>query len=189
MTNQAISHKEVSALCDDISYLQDEAEALKYLIDRVPYDEEPPDGYSIIDLLKLIDYSQHHYYRPVTEKVLSDKRLVKLNEFEEPESGFKEYNSDSENGSSDIQRVLSKIVKHRAAFLNIVDKISLFEWEKTILNKNNKEVTLFEFISEMIRKERGRLKKVADLVLIYQNEKEHQREIEKRSSHRNFNNS
>lgn len=189
MNNQAISQKEIRELCDDVSYLQDEAEALKYLIDRVPYDEEPPDGYSIIDLLRLIDYSQHYYYRPIIEKVLTEKRLVKLNEYEDAEDGFKSLQSDSDNETPDIQKVLNKIVKHRAALLNIIDKISLFEWEKTILSKNTKETTLFEFINEMIKKERGKLKKVADLILIYQNEKEHQREIQKRSPHSNINNS
>lgn len=177
-------------LCDDVAYLQDEAEALKYLIDRVPYDEQPPEGYSIIEMLRLIDYSQHHYYRPAIEKVVSENRMVHLKQFNEAESEFDALlETESENEPADIQSVLNKIIKHRAALVNVIEKISLFEWEITLLNTNDKEISLFELVTEMIQKERGLLKRVADLVLIYQNEKEHQREIQKRSPHSNLNNS
>ena len=189
MTNQTISHAQVKEICDDVSYLQDEAEALKYLIDRVPYDEQPPEGHSIINTLRLIDFSQQYYYRPAIQNTLSDNRPVKLNEFEDPETGFDAMLKDAANESADIQKVLNKIIKHRAALLNIIDKISLFEWEKNLIAKNKREILLFDFVSEMIRKERGYLKKVADLILLYQNEKEQQREIQKRSSNKNFNHS
>lgn len=189
MTNQTISHSQVKEICDDVSYLQDEAEALKYLIDRVPYEEQPPEGYSIINTLRLIDYAQQYYYRPAIENTLSDNRAVKLNEYEDPETGFETMLKNADSESADIQKVLNKIIKHRAAILNIIDKISLFEWEKNLVAKNKREITLFDFVNEMIRKERGYLKKVADLILLYQNEKEHQREVQKRSSNKNFNHS
>lgn len=190
MTNQAISQNNVKELCEDVSYLQDEAEALKYLIDRVPYDEQPPEGYSIINMLRFIDFSQHHYYRPAIEKAITENRLINLKQFEGVEAEFDSLlESESENETTDIQTVLNKLIKHRAALGNVIDNISLFEWEKNLFYKNDREITLFDLISDMIRKERGLLKKVADLVLIYQKEKEHQRDIHKRSPHSNSNNS
>lgn len=184
MIKQTLSREVLSSLIDDVSYLQDEAEALKYLIDNVPYDENPPEGYSILNMLRLIDHAQHHYFRPIIEKVLSENRIQKLNDFEHYRDTF---TTEETEEPYDIQRVLNKIVKHRAALLNILTKIALIDWEKLLRDRSGKEISLFDFTNMMIKEERAMLKKIADLVLIYQNEKQHQKEINKRATQRNQN--
>ncbi len=54
MADREISQEQLDQLIDDASYLQDEAEAMQYVIDTVPYTESPPEGRSIAEMLLLI---------------------------------------------------------------------------------------------------------------------------------------
>ncbi|MEX2411175.1 MAG: hypothetical protein WD607_07345 [Candidatus Paceibacterota bacterium] len=176
MNNQSL----IGRLYDDVSYLEAEAEALKYLIDTIPYDEKPPQGQSIKDMLRLIDFAQHYYYRPILEKVLIENHITKLADFKH----FTESFSDHENDEADIQKVLNKLIKHRVALLTIIEKIPPIDWEKPLIDEKGVEIILFKFIQNMVKTERSTLKKIADLILIYQNEKQYQREINKKMSQR-----
>ncbi|WP_234572192.1 hypothetical protein [Rhodohalobacter sp. 614A] len=179
MTNQEITQEKVNELLSDAEYLLDEAEALKYVIDAVPYSETPPEGLSIYNMLKLIDHAQANYYRPITERVISENRLVRLSDFEHYKDTFEEITDEEE---INIQKTLSKIIKHRAALINVFKRISLIDWEKELRGDRGELLCLFDLASKMIRDERKTLKEIADLVLIYQNERQHQREIEKKAS-------
>lgn len=182
MLKQLITQQDLDHLFDDISYLEDEAEALKYLIDKVPYEESPPEGKSIFEMLRLIDYAQHHYFRPIIERVLYENRTLKLSEFEHFNDSFTALKSDEE---TDVQRVLNKIIKHRAALRIQLDKISRIDWERTLRDERGEDLTLYDFVQRLITNERSILKNIADLVLVYQNELHHQREINKKVSQRN----
>ncbi len=187
MVKQEISSKDVENLLDDAEYLQDEAEAMKYVIDSVPYDETPPEGYSILDMLRLIDHAQVSYLRPIVEKVLSENRLQKLSEYDHYRDTFENENEEKTEDKPDVQKVLNRIIKHRASLLNIFERISLIDWERKVRDENGKEILFFEFADKIIRDERKTLKEIADLVMIYQNEKQHQREINRKASQRKEN--
>jgi hypothetical protein len=180
MTNLNISQKQINNLVDDAEYLLDEAEALKYVIDSVPFDETPTDGMSIVNMLRLINHAQIDYYRPIIEQVFAENRIVRLSDFEKYSDTFEI----PEEDGADVQKVLSRIIKHRAALLTVLNKIPLIDWERTLKNEYGKEISLYDFANSMIKKERELLKKIADLVLIYQNERAHQREIDKKASKR-----
>lgn len=175
MTDQEITQEEFEQLVDDASYLQDEAEALKYVIDQVPYDETPPEGMSIFNRLKLIDHAQTEYYRPIIERVFSENRLINLSDFKSFEESFTRYSDEEEK---DIQKTLNKIIKHRAGLINVFRKISLIDWERGVKDTNGKVISLYSFAKKLIQSERKILKEIADLVLIYQNEKLKQKEID-----------
>lgn len=181
MADQEITQEQLNELISDAEYLLDEAEALKYVIDSVPYAETPPDGMSIYNMLKLIDHAQVNYYRPVTEKVFSENRIVRLSDFEHYKETFEEVTDEDE---INIQKTLSKIIKHRAAIINLFKGISLIDWEREVKGERGESLILFDLANKMIRDERKILKEIADLVLIYQNEKQHQREINKKASQR-----
>lgn len=175
-TREEITQEKFDKLVEDASYLQDEAEALKYVIDEVPYGETPPGGQSIIEMLLLIDHAQLSYYRPVLEKAFNDPRPTHLKDFDYFEESFVLDPGKAEN----IQNVLSKIAKHRAGLVNVIKNIPLIDWESKIY-KDNKELTLFDFVRQMIRFERSKLKEIADLVLVFDQEKQAHKEIEKRA--------
>ncbi|MDX1641551.1 MAG: hypothetical protein R3220_07625 [Balneolaceae bacterium] len=179
MTDQEITQEQFNELLSDAEYLLDEAEALKYVIDAVPYSETPTDGMSIYNMLKLIDHAQVNYYRPITEKVFAENRLVKLSDFEHYQNTFEEITDEDE---INIQKTLSKIIKHRAALINVFKSISLIDWERSLRGERGESIILFDFAQKMIRDERKILKEIADLVHIYQNERQHQREINKKAS-------
>lgn len=180
MTDQEVTQEQYEKLVDDISYLQDEAEALKYVIDQVPYIEKPPDGYSIYSLLKLLDHAQVNYFRPVIEKVFSENRILHLSDFDHFQDTF----SESGDEEADINKALNKIIKHRAALINVINKIPLIDWERGIRNSNETIISLYDFAVEMVKSERKLLKDIADLVLIYQNEKFARKDINARSEQR-----
>ncbi len=175
-TREEVTQEQVDRLVEDATYLQDEAEALKYVIDEVPYTEAPPDGRSIAEMLLLIDHAQLSYYRPIIEDAYKNSRATHLKEFEHFESTF-ELDDDK---AKDIQKVLGKIVKHRAGLVNLINNIPLIDWE-AIIYKDNRELILYDFVQNMIRFERGKLKDIADLVMVFNQEKQTQREIRKRA--------
>ncbi len=179
MADHEITQDDLNKLVDDASYLQDEAEAMQYVIDNVPYDESPPDGRSISELLLLIDHAQLSYYRPIVEQAVESDRPTHLDNF----THFREDFDPDEDKMKDVQKILRKLAKHRAGLVNSIKNISLIDWE-TYIYRDNKEVLLFDFLQEMIRFERGVLKDIAEQVKVFNQEKERMREIEQRRSQR-----
>src|SRR5680860_990677 len=114
MPKQEITREQVDRLIEDATYLQDEAEALKYVIDEVPYTVNPPEGRSIAAMLLFIDFSQMNYYRPILEKAIEDTRPTHIENFKDFEASFEP----DEEKMQDIQKILSKLSKHRAWVVN-----------------------------------------------------------------------
>lgn len=179
MTDREISQDELDRLVEDASYLQDEAEAMQYVIDSVPYTETPPEGRSISEMLLLIDHAQLSYYRPIMEDVVDNSRPTHIDNY----THFKEDFEKDEEKLENVQKILKKIAKHRAGLVNAIKNIPLIDWE-TVVYRNDNQLLLFDFMQEMIRFERGVLKDIADQVRIYNQEKQRQRDIEQRRSQR-----
>lgn len=175
MADREISQEELDKLVDDASYLQDEAEAMQYVIDQVPYTESPPEGKSIAEMLLLIDHAQLSYYRPILEEAIENPRPTHLEDY----THFRENFEPDEDKMKDVQKTLRKIAKHRAGLVNAIKNVSLIDWE-TYVYRNDKELLLYDFMREMIHFERGILKDIADQVMVYNQEKEKKREIEHR---------
>ncbi|MDZ7714948.1 MAG: hypothetical protein U5J95_01925 [Balneolaceae bacterium] len=174
-SNNNVTQEQLNQLIEDASYLQDEAEALKYVIEEVPYTESPPDDRSIAEKLLIIDHAQLSYYRPILEKGFKNPRPTRLEDFEHFSDTFEV----DEEKLEDIQKLLSKIAKHRAGLVNVIKNIPLIDWDKVIY-KDNREITLFDFMQQMVRFDRSMLKEIADQVMVYSQDREAQREIESR---------
>lgn len=183
MTDKEISQDQVNQLIEDASYLQDEADAMQYVIDNVPYNESAPGKRSIAELLLLIDHAQITYYRPIIEETVAGKRPTHLENFTHFKESF-EYEDEVE----DIQKVLRKISKHRAGLVNAIKNISLIDWE-SVIYKDNQQILLFDFAQKMIRFERAKLKEIANQVMVFGKEQENKREIEQRRERQNRENS
>jgi hypothetical protein len=177
MADREISQEEVDKLIDDASYLQDEAEAMQYVIDNVPYDKAPPEGRSIAEMLLLIDHAQLSYYRPILEDAVENRRPTHLDNF----TYFRENFEPDEEKIKDIQKTLRKLAKHRAGVVNAIKNVSLIDWE-TVVYRNEQQILLYDFMQEMIRFERGILKDIADQVRVYNQEKQTRRELKQRQS-------
>lgn len=172
---------EIDDLLDDVSYLQDEAEALTYVIEEVPYDETTPDGDSIAGYLLQIIYSQSDYYRPVIEAVYQENRLIRLTDFAHD---FDKYAADQEEDTKQIQKIIRRISKQRASLISFISKFTKPDWMKAVRDEKGRDISLLTFTRRMVTQERALLKKIADLILIYQKEREQQRDIERKASSR-----
>jgi len=179
MTDREITQEQLDELIEDAAYLQDEAEALKYVIESVPYTETPPDGKSISEMLLLIDHAQLTYYRPILEEAFKNPRPTSLEDYEH----FRDTFEVDEEKLKDVQKLLSKIAKHRAGVVNVIKNIPLIDWEIGIY-KGNKEITLYDFMQQMIRFDRSMLKQIADHVMMFEQEKQTRREIEQKQASR-----
>ncbi|PWN07554.1 hypothetical protein [Rhodohalobacter mucosus] len=184
MAHREVTQEQFEHLLDDVTYLQDEAEALKYVIDQVPYSETPPDQMSILDMLRYLDFLQVHHFRPVVEEVFSENRILSVTPLSEKEKDFQTATDSAEKEETDVFTVLKKIIKHRAALTNVVRKIPLIDWERELKDSDGNRKNLFTFASEMVSAERKILKEIADLVLIHQNEKLSNREINQKVEQR-----
>jgi len=171
LTDQQVTQEQYESLIEDASYLENEAEALKYVIDEVPYSEVPSGGTSIIQKLALIDHAQHNYYRPLIEKAFSSARPLLIKNFDHYSETF-----EIPENEKDVQKILNKIIKHRAAILNLFNKIPLIDWERALSDSNGKTISLYDFANRMVTEERNELKDIAELVMIYQNTKQANRE-------------
>jgi len=179
MADREISQEELDNLVEDVSYLQDEAEAMQYVIESVPYTKSPPEGRSIAEMLLIIDHAQLSYYRPILEEAVESSRPTHLDNF----THFRESFEIDEDKMKDIQKMLRKISKHRAGLVNAIKNTPLIDWETTVY-RDGQQILLFDFMKEMIRFERGMLKDIADQVRVYNQEKQQKREIEQRRSQR-----
>jgi len=179
MTDREITQEQLDELIEDAAYLQDEAEALKYVIESVPYTETPPDGKSISEMLLLIDHAQLSYYRPILEEAFKNPRPTRLEDYEH----FRDTFEVDEEKLKDVQKLLSKIAKHRAGVVNVIKNIPLIDWEIGIYN-GSKEITLYDFMQQMIRFDRSMLKQIADHVMMFEQEKQTRREIEQKQASR-----
>lgn len=175
-----ITQDQLDQLIGDASYLQDEAEALKYVIENVPYSEKPPEGRSIAEILLLLDHAQLSYYRPIMEEAFKSPRPTHLGQYEHYSDTFVA----DQDRLSDIQRILSKIAKHRAGLVNAMKNIPLIDWEIT-LYRDDEELLLFDFMKEMIRLDRTKLKEIADRVLVHTQDARAMRELDQRQAQRN----
>ncbi|HLR32334.1 MAG TPA: hypothetical protein VK074_07590 [Fodinibius sp.] len=174
MADQEVSREEVNQLIEDIAYLQDEADALQYVIDNVSYDRALPGKRSIGEILLLIDHAQTTYYRPILEEAVDRKRPTSLDKFTHFEESFA-----FDGEITDIQATLRKISKHRVGIVSIANKMLLIDWEIAIYN-DDQEILLIHFMQQMVRFERGMLKEIANQVMEFSKEKEARREIEQR---------
>lgn len=180
MIKQEVFKESLNHFIEDANYLIDEAEALTYVIESVPYAETPAGGMSIFNILRLINHAQNNYYKPVIESVFSENRTISLQSIDHYTVTF-EAETDEE---PDIVKVLQRIIKHRTSFLNVVENIPVLSWERTLLSSEGETILLLEFAQQLILDERKHLKDIADLVMIYQKEREQQREIDKKASNR-----
>ena len=184
MGHREVTQEQFGHLLDDVTYLQDEAEALKYVIDQVPYSETPPDGMSILDSLRYLDYLQVSHFRPVIEEVFSTNRVIAAGAVPTEKEDFTRAEDADDQKETDVFTVLNKISKHRAALINVIKRIPLIDWERELEDSEGEPITMFEFANLMVRTERKILKEIADLVLIHQNEKLGRREINQRVEQR-----
>jgi hypothetical protein len=170
--NNTISQKQVDQLLQDAAYIQEEAEALKYVIEQVPYQEAPPGQRSIAEILFFIDYAQLHYFRFFLEEAIKNPRPTRIDKFSDFEETFDIEEIETEN----IQKILNKLAKHRAGVINIIKNISLSGWS-TIIHVDNREILLFDFIQQMIRFDHIQLNKIAELVRSFNEQKQNERRI------------
>lgn len=168
-----IKQSQIDSLIDDVAYLEHEAEALKYVIDSVPYNKKPSDGKSIAEILHFLDHAQQKYYRRVIEDSYKHNRPINLNSYVDPEESYER----DEELLEDIQKLLYKISKHRVALLNLMKNMQLIDWEKEI-TRGRSNFTLYDFTKNMALAERKTLKEVAELVMTYQNASGSQSELE-----------
>lgn len=157
---------QIDNLIDDVSYLQDEVEALKYVIHSVPFEEKPAGRESILELVALIDHAQKVFYRPFVETVAG---------FSKPEENLNEefrktFELDMEKYES-VDNLLDKIVKHRAALLSVLSKLNVIDWNRKGSVKG-KPKSIFAVVTEMVEFERNQLKMVADRVMSLERERQ-----------------
>lgn len=151
---------DVKQVLEDARYLQDEIEALKYVIHDVPYEEKPAAGeYSILEMVGMIDHAQVAFYRPAMEEMIKNS-APDVSVSTDYEKTFKLRKDENDT----VDTVLNRIIKHRAAFLNFMSKIKPLEWERSGFVEGRRR-TVFSLLSELVEFERAQLKRVAERVM------------------------
>lgn len=173
MDNRSVSQEDIENLTEDATYLQDEMEALQYVIEEIPYKEDHPTEQSIAEMLYRIDHAQKYYYKPVLNKVhRTQNSIVDVTRLGNYEESF-EFDLEKD---LDIQKKLQKIVKHRAALVNAMQRISMIDWKSSIKTRDG-EVQLYTLMKNMVSHERSVLKQIADRVLVHSKEKHDRRSM------------
>jgi hypothetical protein len=177
-----ISQKQLDDLIRDAAYLKDEAEALQYVIDEVPYAENPPGRQSIAEMLLLIDHAQLSYFRPILNDAIENPHPTHIENF----NHFEETFTTEPKKINDIENLLNKLAKHRAGIINDIRNVAIIDWS-TIIYGGDQEMLLFDFIYKMIHFDRKQLKKISELVRAFSDQKQSNREIEQKRAARKLN--
>lgn len=159
------SKEGLSQLIEDANYLQDEIEALKYVINDVPYEDKPGGADSILEMIAIIDFAIKEFYRPIIEDITRTSnggKQFKLNVKEKFKLDMDDYGT--------VDKLLDKIIKHRAALLNLVQRIQPIEWEKKGRIEES-SLSVYDLMHHMVDFERSQLKLVADRVMALQRDR------------------
>ncbi|MFU8860725.1 MAG: hypothetical protein ACNA8K_09890 [Cyclonatronaceae bacterium] len=146
-------------MVDDAAYLQDEVEALKYVIKSVPYEEKPGGKFSILEMVALIDHAQQNHFRLAIEKILTGRTQSALDQ-----EDYRKSFSPSQIEGKSADRVLEKIIKHRAAIISMLGRVVPADLHKTV-SIRGKEKNIHDLLEEMLQFERSQLRQVAERVL------------------------
>lgn len=160
---------------EDIAYLQDEAEALRAVIDSVPSERRPSGEPSIADKLALIDHVQRSYYGSSLQKAVNEKSPPEVPEREEVDALF----SQQEEQPDDVGNILESLVNYRVELVEMLGRLSFREWD-SVLKRGEREVPLHRFMREMVRFERDALREISERVMMYNREKQTRRELRQR---------
>ncbi len=142
-------------LLGDASYLKDELEALKSVIESVPYREKPLDGYSILEMIALIDHHQQNVYRPLFGQA-ADRKPVSRRDIEE------DFTFRQEEVTS-IDEFLNSVIRHRTTLLKTLHAIDEDKWPE-IIDEDGR--TLLDLLQSMIDNERNQLRGMAEHVVV-----------------------
>lgn len=160
-----VTRKTIDDLIQDIHYLQDELEALKYVISEVPVMEKPPGQPSILEMLALIKHAQAAFYRPLVEKISDTRSRNNVIDYD-----YKNTLDAAEYEEQGVEYLINKTIKHRVSFVTLLQQKPAQFWEYAISIKGQ-EKTIFKLLHEMVTFERGQLKSVAERVLTLEDKK------------------
>lgn len=150
----------VSQLSQQAGILLDEIEALKYSLTDISFDsKEEGERYSLIELVCLLDYAQETYYKPIIESLMKKDR-PRASRLENYETTFV-YEADSEKTHEEL---LNKVIKHRAALINFLSRLSPIDWDRSIY-VNSTRKTIYDLVTEMTEFDKRQLKTIADRVM------------------------
>lgn len=173
MSNRNESTEErVGELIQFASWLKEEAQALKGVIETVPYQVQMPERKSIEEELTLLLQLQKSYYRPIFDefrssdsskkiKVRSAKRVIEAKEVE---------------ASQPIKQILDQLTDQRTYILDIIHELPVDFWENTV-DTGSVERSLLEVAEEMVERDLETYKRLADLIKTFQQENEAKREL------------
>jgi hypothetical protein len=165
----------MSELIEQATYLQDEAQALAYVIDDIPYDEQAAGGRSIRDWLILIDANQMQRFKPLTDAVTKgSNKPLNLKELSE-EQLVDRY--DAEDKVLPIHELLQKIAKHRGSILAGLERMSGYDLDRDVSVRGGKQQQLLTCIEQLIEQEREMLKQIASIVKDLQTESDRNRSL------------
>lgn len=171
-----IENKLLNDLQSDIEYLQYEAESLYHVIEFVPYSEKPLDGASITEIFLNIDSIQVSITDVIKDLTLEGSNLdiSEYHIFENIEL------SKAELVNYSIESVISSIKENR---VNLIKEISSKEsvFYEIEIKENDTIITIFELLKTMIKQERALLRKIAELVMTYQSDRQFQRQLKSSS--------
>jgi hypothetical protein len=143
---------------DDLHYLTDELDALKYVVDSVPVYERPGGSLSICEIIRIIDFAQENYFKPLLEKHRFSSQRIPFPSYFEIEKDFLASRLDIElERDKGINHYITKLSKHRVNFL-------------LSINKDFKSNIFHQFFHSIVLMERDLLKQIAERVLAIKNE-------------------
>lgn len=158
------------------SWLKEEAQALKGVIETVPYQDQIPERKSIEEELSLLLLLQQTYYRPIFEEFCSSDSTK---EIQVRSAEMVLDTAEREGSSRPIQGVLDQLTEQRTQILQLISQISEDDWVYTV--KTGSEVrSLLEIAEEMVERDLETYQRLADLVRTFQQDNEARRELKVR---------
>ncbi|MEX2584786.1 MAG: hypothetical protein WD315_00240 [Balneolaceae bacterium] len=158
------------------SWLKEEAQALKGVIETVPYKDQIPERKSIEEELNMLLFLQRTYYRPIFEEFRSSDFSK---EIQVPSAEMVLETAEREEGSQPIQNILDQLTEQRTQILHLISQIREDDWGCTV-KTGSEDRSLQEIAEEMVERDLETYQRLADLVKTFQQEAEAKRELKVR---------
>lgn len=174
---------DIDNLLDDIEYLVYELDALKTVIEGVEYNDQLPGSnqLSILDKLRSLGYVQEGYYKYIIGKVVDEEESeINLKREKVYEKFLERLSHEEEEKHQDIEEVLVEVISEREELLSRLKEFSIPLWNRDFErhdSEEDKKITLYTLLNEMVSFERNELKDIAERIQIMSIDREQQRQM------------
>ena len=159
-------------LLERLGYLIHELQALQTLTDVLPFDQEPPEGTSVLGHLNSIFQAENKWVSPLIDKILLDSSGQSLSMESIPTmEGVNDLSASGNSDPLEVTQIFARLIESRSKVLNHCKVLSNDDFNRKIwIETIEEQLTISDFIHLFLDVETLILKSIGRFVSDLQTE-------------------